>query len=144
MVTDPFRGDTDLAASGDDLAEGAVQLAQRWITESAQVEVDPSAARLAGVLKDPDGLPFTIGFVDGVMRPESLGAAASQLHRVAPLVPRFLPWYLRGAVQVGGAVAPVLPTPVVPLARRALREMVRHLIVDARPKKLGPAIAELG
>ena len=143
MVTDPFRGDTDLAASGDDLAEGAVQLAQRWITESAQVEVDPSAARLAGVLKDPDGLPFTIGFVDGVMRPESLGAAASQLHRVAPLVPRFLPWYLRGAVQVGGAVAPVLPTPVVPLARRALREMVRHLIVDARPKKLGPAIAEL-
>ncbi|WP_322411066.1 bifunctional proline dehydrogenase/L-glutamate gamma-semialdehyde dehydrogenase [Microbacterium invictum] len=143
MVTDPFRGDTDLGTSGEDLAEGAVQLAQRWITESAQVDVDPSAARLAGVLKDPNGLPFTIGFVDGVMRPESLGAAASQLHRVAPLVPDFLPWYLRGAVQIGGAVAPVLPTPVVPLARRALREMVRHLIVDARPKKLGPAIAEL-
>ncbi|TQK20811.1 L-proline dehydrogenase [Microbacterium sp. SLBN-154] len=143
MVTNPFGGDIDLAASGDDLAESAVQLAQRWITESAQVDVDPSAARLAGVLKDPNGLPFTIGFVDGVMRPESLGAAASQLHRVAPLVPDFLPWYLRGAVQVGGAVAPVLPTPVVPLARRALREMVRHLIVDARPKKLGPAIAEL-
>jgi RHH-type proline utilization regulon transcriptional repressor/proline dehydrogenase/delta 1-pyrroline-5-carboxylate dehydrogenase len=141
MVTDPYRGDTDLTASGDDLAERAVVLAQRWITESAEVDVDPAAERLAGVLKDPNGLPFTIGFVDGVMRPESLTAAASNLRRVAPLVPGFLPWYLRGAVRVGGAVAPVLPSPVVPIARRVLREMVGHLVVDARPEKLGPAIA---
>lgn len=143
MVTDPYRGDTDLTASGDDLAARAVVLAQRWITESAEVDVDPAAERLAGVLKDPNGLPFTIGFVDGVMRPESLTAAASNLHRVAPLVPEFLPWYLRGAVRLGGAVAPVLPSPVVPVARRVLREMVGHLVVDARPEKLGPAIAAI-
>src|SRR6478609_7453895 len=143
MVTDPYQGDTDLTSPGDDLAARAVELAQRWIAESAQVDVDPSAERLAGVLKDPDGLPFTIGFVDGVMRPESLAAAASNLSRVAPLVPDFLPWYLRAAVRVGGAVAPVLPTPVVPIARRVLREMVGHLVVDARPDKLGPAIAAI-
>ncbi|GAB2846427.1 proline dehydrogenase family protein [Microbacterium insulae] len=143
MVTDPYRGDTDLTASGDDLASRAVVLAQRWITESAQVDVDPAAERLAGVLKDPNGLPFTIGFVDGVMRPESLRAAASNLGRVAPLVPEFLPWYLRGAVRLGGTVAPVLPAPVVPIARRVLREMVGHLVVDARPDKLGPAIAAI-
>lgn len=125
------------------LAEEAVRVAQRWTAESAEVEADPAAARLAGVLKDPNGLPFTIGFVDGVMRPESLSAAASHLHRVAPLVPEFLPWYLRGAVRVGGAVAPVLPSPVVPIARRVLREMVGHLVVDARPDKLGPAIAKI-
>src|SRR5688500_11575120 len=101
MVTDPYQGDTDLTARGDDLAARAVVLAQRWITESAEVDVDPAAERLAGVLKDPNGLPFTIGFVDGVMRPESLVAAASNLHRVAPLVPGFLPWYLCGAVQLG-------------------------------------------
>ena len=143
MVTDPYQGDTDLTASGDDLAARAVTLAQRWITESAEVDVDPAAERLAGVLKDPNGLPFTIGFVDGVMRPESLTAAASNLSRVAPLVPGFLPWYLRGAVRVGGAVAPILPSPVVPIARRVLREMVGHLVVDARPDKLGPAIAAI-
>ena len=125
------------------LAEQAVALAQRWTAESAGADVDPAAERLAGVLKDPNGLPFTIGFVDGVMRPESLSAAASNLHRVAPLVPDFLPWYLRGAVRVGGTMAPVLPTPVVPIARRVLREMVGHLVVDARPEKLGPAIAAL-
>ncbi|MCO5954255.1 proline dehydrogenase family protein [Microbacterium yannicii] len=125
------------------LAAEAVALAQRWVAESAEAEVDPAAERLAGVLKDPNGLPFTIGFVDGVMRPESLSAAASHLHRVAPLVPGFLPWHLRGAVRVGGAVAPVLPSPVVPIARRVLRGMVGHLVVDARPDKLGPAIAAL-
>ncbi|MET0862258.1 MAG: hypothetical protein ABW091_14660, partial [Microbacterium sp.] len=126
--TGPAQGDTDVPAAGgggsgtspertdpraDALPERAVQLAQRWIAESAEVEVDPAAQRLAGVLKDPNGLPFTIGFVDGVMRPESLSAAASNLHRVAPLVPKFLPWYLRTAVQVGGATAQILPSPVV-------------------------------
>jgi RHH-type proline utilization regulon transcriptional repressor/proline dehydrogenase/delta 1-pyrroline-5-carboxylate dehydrogenase len=127
----------------DERVERSVALAQRWVAEAAGVGVDPSAQRLAGVLKDAHGLPFTIGFVDGVMRPESLTAAAANLRRVAPLVPGFLPWYLRGAVRAGGAVAPVLPAPTVPIARWALRQMVGHLVVDARPEKLGPAIEAL-
>lgn len=143
MVTDPRPGDTEPTAARDDLADRAVRLARRWIDESAHEQVDPAAQRLAGVLKDPHGLDFTLGFVDGVMRPESLLAAASRLHRVAPLAPGFLPWYLRGAVRAGGVIAPVLPTPTVPIARRVLREMVGHLIVDARSEKLGPAIAAL-
>ncbi|MCO7204754.1 proline dehydrogenase family protein, partial [Microbacterium sp. CnD16-F] len=130
-------------APSSDLAERAIALAERWVAESAEVTVDPSAERLAGVLKDPNGLPFTLGFVDGVMRPESLTAAATNLQRVAPLAPAFLPWYLRAAVRTGGVVAPVLPTPIVPIARRVLREMVGHLIVDARPDKLGPALQTL-
>jgi RHH-type proline utilization regulon transcriptional repressor/proline dehydrogenase/delta 1-pyrroline-5-carboxylate dehydrogenase len=121
----------------------AVRLAEKWVAESAESAVDPAARRLAGILGDRNGLPFTVGFVDGVMRPESLVAAASHLHRVAPLVPEFLPWYLRAAVRVGGQVAPALPSPVVPIARRVLREMVGHLVVDARPAKLGPAIEKL-
>ncbi|WP_424937171.1 MULTISPECIES: proline dehydrogenase family protein [Bacteria] len=138
-----------LADEDRDRARRAVELAQRWIEEAATAKADtgapadPAAERLAGVLQDPHGLPFTLGFVDGVMRPESLGAAAANLHRIAPLVPEFLPWHLRAAVRVGGAVAPSLPAPTVPLARRALREMVGHLVVDARPDKLGPAIAKL-
>ena len=125
------------------LADDAIALARRWVSESADTEVDRAAERLAGVLKDANGLPFTLGFVDGVMRPESLAAAGANLHRIAPLVPEFLPWYLRGAVRVGGAVAPVLPAPTVPIARRVLREMVEHLIVDARPDRLGAAIGRL-
>ncbi|GEK85900.1 proline dehydrogenase family protein [Microbacterium aerolatum] len=125
------------------LADSAVELARRWIVEASEAEVDPAAERLADVLQDENGLPFTLGFVDGVMRPESLSAAAAQLQRIAPIVPDFLPWYLRGAVRVGGGIAPVLPSPVVPIARRVLREMVGHLVVDARPAKLGAAIEKL-
>ncbi|MER7446243.1 proline dehydrogenase family protein [Microbacterium sp. NPDC097977] len=129
--------------ASDSLEARAVALARRWAVEAAAADVDPAAARLAGVLQDANGLPFTLGFVDGVMRPESLSAAASQLHRIAPIVPEFLPWYLRSAVRLGGGLAQVLPTPVVPIARRVLREMVGHLVVDARPAKLGPAIARI-
>ncbi|MDQ1129491.1 bifunctional proline dehydrogenase/L-glutamate gamma-semialdehyde dehydrogenase [Microbacterium sp. SORGH_AS_0888] len=125
------------------LVDRAVQLAERWIAQAADVAADPSAQRLAGVLHDPDGLPFTVGFVDGVLRPESLTAAAAQLSRIAPLAPGFLPWHLRQAVRAGGALAPVLPAPVVPIARRALRQLVSHLVIDARPAKLGPAIVRL-
>lgn len=128
---------------GARLADAAVELAHRWVHEAASVPVDPAAERLAGVLHDPNGLPFTLGFVDGVMRPESMAAAASNLHRVAPLAPGFLPWYLRGAVRLGGGIAPTLPLPTVPIARRVLREMVGHLIVDARPEKLGAALERI-
>ncbi|MEJ1154031.1 proline dehydrogenase family protein [Microbacterium marmarense] len=153
MANDPDRQDPDRSEHGDQDADAlepagatvdsAVALARRWVDEAATADVDPAAQRLAGVLKDPKGLPFTLGFVDGVMRPESHFAAASQLNRIAPLVPDFLPWYLRGAVRAGGAVAPVIATPTVPIARRVLREMVGHLIVDARPEKLAPALARI-
>ena len=44
-------------------------------------------------------------------------------------------------VAVGGALAPAMPQVVVPIARRVLREMVGHLIIDASDAKLGGAIS---
>ncbi|MGI9824641.1 proline dehydrogenase family protein [Agromyces sp. Marseille-Q5079] len=120
-----------------------VALVRRWLAESAEHPAEVSAERLAGVLKDPNGLAFTVGFVDGVMRPEDLGVAGRNLAQVAKLTPAFLPWYLRAAIRVGGVVAPVLPWVVVPIARRVLRAMVGHLVLDATPAKLGPAISHL-
>ena len=54
-----------------DLAEEAVATVRRWLESSSGARVDPSAARLAGVLRDPLGLDFTLGFVDSVVRPET-------------------------------------------------------------------------
>jgi RHH-type proline utilization regulon transcriptional repressor/proline dehydrogenase/delta 1-pyrroline-5-carboxylate dehydrogenase len=125
------------------LAEDAIALVRHWLAEAAEVPVDASAQQLAGVLKDPNGLDFTVGFVDGVVRPEDLQVAARNLAALAPKVPAFLPWYLRSAVRLGGTMAPVLPQLVIPIARRVLREMVGHLIVDATDAKLGPAIAKI-
>lgn len=89
------------------------------------------------------GLSFTTGFVDGVVRPEDLRAAARRLTEIAPTVPRFLPWPLRLVVRIGGLVAPLLPMIVVPMARLALRRMVAHLVIDATPRRLGRSIARL-
>ncbi|QQQ62832.1 bifunctional proline dehydrogenase/L-glutamate gamma-semialdehyde dehydrogenase [Paenarthrobacter ureafaciens] len=127
----------------DALAHEAIALVRHWLTEAAKIPVDVSAQRLAGVLKDPNGLEFTVGFVDGVIRPEDLSVAGRKLAELAPKVPTFLPWYMRGAVRVGGIMAPIMPQVVIPIARRVLREMVGHLIVDATDAKLGPAIAKI-
>ena len=131
------------AARPQDLAEPAIALVRRWLREASEFPVDASAARLAGVLRDPNGLDFTVGFVDGVVRPEDLGAAAKKLHELTPLTPGFLPAPMRGAIGLGGAFAKPLPGVVVPIARRVLRQMVSHLIIDASDAKLGPAIAKI-
>ncbi|MDQ4501488.1 proline dehydrogenase family protein [Sinomonas sp. ASV322] len=126
-----------------DLADEAVAQVHRWLDAAAKLPVDPAAAQLAEVLKDPNGLEFTVGFVDGVVRPEDLGVAARNLRDLAPKAPAFLPWPLKRAIQLGGSLAPVAPGVVVPIARRVLREMVGHLIVDASDAKLGPAIKKI-
>ncbi|MBF4994270.1 bifunctional proline dehydrogenase/L-glutamate gamma-semialdehyde dehydrogenase [Arthrobacter gandavensis] len=125
------------------LAEESIQLVRTWLAEASTLEVDASAAQLAGILKDPGGLAFTVGFVDGVIRPEDLQVAARNLAKLAPQVPDFLPWYLKTAVRTGGVLGPAVPSLVVPAARRALRRMVGHLIIDASEDRLGQSIARL-
>ncbi|MGN6406818.1 MAG: proline dehydrogenase family protein, partial [Curtobacterium sp.] len=131
------------ATDHDALADQSVALVRQWLAEAETYPVDGSAKQLAGVLADPAGLDFAVGFVDGVVRPEDLGVAARKLRAIAPNAPGFLPAALRGLVRLGGGMAPVLPGVVVPIARRVLREMVGHLIVDATDAKLGPAIAKI-
>ncbi|RII91822.1 aldehyde dehydrogenase family protein [Clavibacter michiganensis] len=131
------------APDRDALADRSVALVRTWLAEAAQHPADPSAERLAGVLKDENGLDFTIGFVDRVVRPEDLPVAGNSLAALTAKTPGFLPWYMQGAIRAGGILGPVLPQVVVPVARRVLREMVGHLIVDATSEKLGPAIAKL-
>ncbi|WP_371131296.1 bifunctional proline dehydrogenase/L-glutamate gamma-semialdehyde dehydrogenase, partial [Microbacterium sp.] len=126
-----------------ELADDAIALVQLWLVESREVPTDTSAARLAGVLSDPNGLDFTVGFVDGVVRPEDLKVAAHNLRDLVPLTPKFLPTALRGLIRLGGALAPAFPGIVVPISRRVLRGMVRHLIVDATDAKLGKAIRRI-
>ncbi len=126
-----------------DLTTETVATVRRWLAESADVAADPSAERLAGVLKDPQGLEFTIGFVDKVVRPEDLRVAGRNLEKLSHSIPAFLPWYLRGAILVGGGFAPLLPGLIVPIARLVLRRMVGHLVIDATPEKLDKSLAKL-
>ena len=133
----------DVPVRPQDLADDTIETVRRWLAESVDVEPDVSAERLAGVLKDPVGLDFTIGFVDRVVRPEDLRVAGRNLEALSRTIPSFLPWYMRIAIQLGGGFAPLLPWPIVPIARRVLRSMVSHLILDATPAKLDASIAAL-
>ncbi|MCU1405620.1 MAG: 1-pyrroline-5-carboxylate dehydrogenase [Glaciihabitans sp.] len=137
-------GSAHSALSADSiLADDVVALVRHWLGVASGIAPDASAQQLAGVLKDPTGLDFTVGFVDGVVRPEDLTVAARNLARIAPKVPAFLPWYMKAAVRCGGVAAPLLPSVVVPISRAVLRRMVGHLVVDATPAKLGPAISRM-
>jgi RHH-type proline utilization regulon transcriptional repressor/proline dehydrogenase/delta 1-pyrroline-5-carboxylate dehydrogenase len=127
----------------NELADETVTVVRRWLKESASAAPDKSAERLAGVLKDPKGLDFTLGFVDRVVRPEDLRVAGRNLERLSRSIPSFLPWYLRGAIAFGGGFAPQFPWLIVPIARRALRDMVSHLVIDATPKHLDETLAKL-
>jgi RHH-type proline utilization regulon transcriptional repressor/proline dehydrogenase/delta 1-pyrroline-5-carboxylate dehydrogenase len=143
VVPPALTADGTALVRPQDLADETIKLVRRWLTEGSKVPVDASAAQLAGVLKDPNGLDFTVGFVDGVIRPEDLSVAAANLKALAPKVPSFLPWYMRSAVGLGGAMAPIFPSIVVPIARKVLREMVGHLIIDATDAKLGASISKI-
>ena len=130
-----------------DLADQAIATVRRWLAESAGATGDArsnaSAKRLAGVLKDPRGLDFTLGFVDRVVRPEDLRVAGRNLERLSRSIPTFLPWYLRLLILIGGGFAPTLPWLVVPAARWMLRRMVSHLVIDATPATLDKTLAAL-
>ncbi len=125
------------------LAAEAVATAKRWIAESADIAPNRSARRLAGLLKDPGGLDFTIGFVDRVVRPEDLRVAGRNLELLSRTVPAVLPWYMSVAIKLGGGFAPLLPWPIVPLSRRVLRRTVGNLILDASPDRLDRSLREL-
>ncbi|MFJ4036516.1 aldehyde dehydrogenase family protein [Microbacterium sp. NPDC090007] len=124
-------------ALSSDLATRAVT---RAATFAPRVVAVPTPRRPA-LPTDADGSAFVAAAADAVLRPESMTAAASALHRLAGSAPASLPWFVRGALQLGGAVAPVLPTPAVPLARRALRDLLADLAFDARPERLEADLA---
>ena len=114
-----------------------------WLERSRGHRPDAAARRLADLLADPDGLPFLVGFVDGVVRPEDPHVAARRLRELARDVPDFLPLHLATALRAGALASRAAPGLVVAVTRRVLRLMVGHLVVDADEAHLPRALARL-
>jgi RHH-type transcriptional regulator, proline utilization regulon repressor / proline dehydrogenase / delta 1-pyrroline-5-carboxylate dehydrogenase len=136
----PTAATTSVPASSE-VADAVVAQVRTWLADAAAIPVDVSAQRLAGLLQDPAGLDFAVGFVDGVVRPEDRRVAARTLARLAKRPPTFLALPLRAAIRLGGLAAPILPGVVVPIARAVLRRMVAHLVIDAKDPGLGRALS---
>ncbi len=118
-------------------------LVQAWLVASRRYPVKGSARLLARLLKHEEGLAFLTTFVDGVIRPEDANVAARNVRMMSRRDLRFLPGYQRVLLRVGAVASYVLPSLVVMLARRTVRVLVAHLIVDATPARLGPALGAL-
>ncbi|MBB2993099.1 RHH-type proline utilization regulon transcriptional repressor/proline dehydrogenase/delta 1-pyrroline-5-carboxylate dehydrogenase [Mycolicibacterium iranicum] len=127
----------------DEMLAEVEDLVRHWLDDAAGQPVAPAARRLADVLRDPAGLEFTVGFVDRVIRPDDHRVAAANLRGLAQTAPAFLPWHLRTMIALGAASSVAVPGLVIPIARKALRAMVGHLLVDASDRRLGRSIARI-
>ncbi|MFH5824002.1 proline dehydrogenase family protein [Georgenia sp. AZ-5] len=127
------------------LVEDAVGLAEEWLRATEQGQTDAertSTGQLAALVGDADGLDLAVRFVDRVARPEDTRVAAKELGTVSAGAARS---FLRPADQallaVGAKVARLAPGVVVPLARKRLRQLVGHLVVDAHDPALSEHLA---
>ncbi|RMH78793.1 MAG: aldehyde dehydrogenase, partial [Actinomyces sp.] len=130
------------------LVDEAIELVERWLVEADRVQRRAErrvAERLHGLVTDPDGVAFTMRFVDRVVRPESDRVAAHQLHELVAehRLPAFLGPLDRTLLRTGAGLAPHLPRLVMPLARRRLRALVGHLVVDADDPSLAARLEPL-
>ena len=132
---DGFPQDSEL------LVDEAVARVERWLqtadtSESRRERL--AARRLGEMVGNKRGTAFAMRFVDRVIRPEDPAVSARQL---ASLVadadlPAFLSWADRLLLRVGARLGPAFPGIVMPVARRRMRALVGHLVVDSQPEPL--------
>ncbi|SDH64934.1 proline dehydrogenase family protein [Agrococcus jejuensis] len=136
----PTEPDTD-----DELAQAAITRVRGWLAREGDQprRRDRSAERLAGLLADERGLDFAIGFVDRVVRPEDPAVSARAFDRLSRELPDFLDWYLKLGVTMGGGFGVLAPGAIIPIAKRAMRSLVSHLVLDATPDRLAKSFARL-
>ncbi|WP_347754983.1 proline dehydrogenase family protein [Agrococcus sp. ProA11] len=131
------------AASDDPFALAAIERVRGWVSRPVEGKRDKAEERLAGLLHDPKGLAFAVGFVDKVMRPEDPKISARNFEELSRDIPGFLDWYLKLGVTLGGGFGIVTPKLIIPVVKKAMREMVSHLVIDATPAKLAKPLARL-
>jgi RHH-type proline utilization regulon transcriptional repressor/proline dehydrogenase/delta 1-pyrroline-5-carboxylate dehydrogenase len=127
-----------------ELVEATFEQVKSWVAESKKLRINKPSKRLAGLLQDARGLEFAVGFIDGVIRPEDLRVAASNLYRLRTITPKFLPVHLRLMIALGANFGVIFPWPVIPIARAFLRQLVSHLVLDATRAKLNKSTKKLG
>ncbi|MDD9207782.1 bifunctional proline dehydrogenase/L-glutamate gamma-semialdehyde dehydrogenase, partial [Georgenia sp. 10Sc9-8] len=127
------------------LVDDAVALAREWIeaTESGQTPAErTTTGQLAALVADPAGLDLAVRFVDRVARPEDARVAARELATISSSeAASFLSTADRLLLGAGSRVARLAPQVVVPLARRRLRQLVGHLVIDAHDPALRDHLA---
>lgn len=124
------------------VADRSIEQVRTWI-QSRAPESRSEPSLLSKLTADPAGLEFVVQFIDLVIRPDDAETAAAHLRNLSRDLPSFLSAgerrLLRGGARFGG----MAPHVVHRRARQTMREMVGHLVLDARPEHLRAAIAKV-
>jgi len=142
---DPGRARQHL--DGDEIVEAAVELAREWLRRAAAAENRTErtmAHRMADLVGEKSDIEFTMAYVDQVARHRSHRLAAARLRELVATsgTPRFLGPVDRLMLGVGARIAPLVPWPTMPIARRRMRRLVGRMVIDAEPSRLHPHLAE--
>ena len=139
-ASERVTGRTGSGGSGDSGNSAGDPAAEAPVMDSS----DHAAEQLAKLVHDPAGVDYTMAFVDQVARPEDNRTAANQLAAMTKgtKAPAFLSAMDRAAMQLGGIMAPKFPWLVMPIARKRMRQLVGHLVLDADGKALNELLTD--
>src|SRR5438445_13865095 len=132
---------TDDTATGERLARRAVELAEALLRE-ARAQQTPEehaqAHRLARMMADAHGKDLTIALADQAFRSRRPERIADQLAYLLERygVPRYMDWWERVALLLGGALAHYLPSLVVPPIVSRLRHETQNVILPGEEEDL--------
>ncbi|HEU4371259.1 MAG TPA: proline dehydrogenase family protein [Methylomirabilota bacterium] len=132
---------TDDLATGERLAHRAVELAEALLREARAhqtPEERAQARKLARLLADPHGKALTIALADQAFRSRRPERIADQLAYLLERygVPRYMDWWERVALLLGGAMAHYLPSLVVPPIVARLRAETQNVILPGEEEDL--------
>ena len=131
--------ETDL----DKLTAQSIDTVRRWLRVSTMTTAkNPAAERLSAVSPMRTGSTSPSDSSIGSCT-DDVHAAADALTEVGKLAPETMSYLDRAQIKAGAALAKIAPQVVVPAARTRLRQMVGHMVVDARDKQFGKTVAAL-
>jgi RHH-type proline utilization regulon transcriptional repressor/proline dehydrogenase/delta 1-pyrroline-5-carboxylate dehydrogenase len=123
------------------LADRAVELAEVLLREARAgqtPEERAQAKKLARMMADPHGKELTIALADQAFRSRRPERIADQLGYLLERygVPRYMDWWERVALLLGGAMAHYLPSLVVPPIVSRLRHETQNVILPGEEEDL--------
>src|SRR5262245_20210895 len=124
-----------------DLVRRAVELAEELLREARAGQTSEERAqarRLARMIADPAGKELTIALADQAFRSRRPERIADQLGYLLERygVPRYMDWWERAALVLGGAMAHYLPSLVVPPIVNRLRHETENVILPGEEEDL--------
>jgi len=125
----------------DSLLQQAITQAERLLNDSrSQMRRDEREdfARLQRMMQDPEGMAFTLEFVDRAFRSQNNARRAHALRTLLAKhgIPIFLKWHQRFLMATGATLSQALPDQIMPRVEKQMQRDSSRVILPAEPHAL--------